>query len=867
MTVANVNVRQILLKRGNTAVTSQYVGPVGEIVLDTDLETIRVQDGVTPGGSVVLVNGATTDLINSNAANLSAYLSGNVTAINLAIATLQSTVYSNANVAAYLPLDPTITAIQGNLGGIANSISTITGIDATFAANINTLLANAANQEAEIAGVSSAWQANAAVLYTDIQTLNQNELVLSGQIANLSANINSLEANVSSYEFWANANVSGLYADITTANTAIQALQANTDQLNNGTYKLLLDNNGVVNIPTSFYNTAQVFAATNTSLFLGTSSKFIQVRGTDGAVIFPDYTVQTTAYPGLSILDSVNANVTAANTAVTLLDANIGAYEIYANTAITSVDANLGAFETYANASIASINANVGAYETWANANISSLYTSITNTDANLAAANTAIVTLQSEVYSNTNVSAYLLETITTGNIVPAANITYSLGSPTQQWHSLYVSANTIYMGGVPVSVTGNTLNVDGSPIAGNYGNTQVAEYLTTYSGNITADTVNVAGSVLSANGFFWSNGTPYANTLNATSYGQYIVGTLANVGDYQLYTVTGNMPVTNGNTVLLNAGDTYELFASINIRSDWAEYQWQTTGNTLLGSPGISASATSTNNTSDVVAYAIYTPTVDTYVKLSLTQGNSIVTTDGVGSYSSDGAVYIKQIGTTASSAFVGVIQPTYSNNNSYASGTIVVHNNALYQANGAITAGNTFISGSTLGTWQQLNGASSITTYNTITATTTNPYLAGVNLVDTIMVEDDGSGWAYCQLVISYSSPTGSAGSGDYIFQLPAGIQIDTTFHPIGTQIGSPQSSWTDIGKVIPAAGTSVMWTGTSNVLSPVYGIVPASSTSFKIANSPSGTNSLNYIGSNNMSFTSAQLYIGCTFKFKHA
>lgn len=47
---ANVQLRQILLKRGNLTEAGSYVGPVGEIVVDTTLNTLRVQDGVTAGG-------------------------------------------------------------------------------------------------------------------------------------------------------------------------------------------------------------------------------------------------------------------------------------------------------------------------------------------------------------------------------------------------------------------------------------------------------------------------------------------------------------------------------------------------------------------------------------------------------------------------------------------------------------------------------------------------------------------------------------------------------------------------------------------------------------------------------------------------
>ena len=96
-----------------------------------------------------------------------------------------------------------------------------------------------------------------------------------------------------------------------------------------------------------------------------------------------------------------------------------------------------------------------------------------------------------SSSYSNANVAAYL-PTYTgnlvslTGNIITTANITAAyilpqsnattdLGSNTLQWRSLYVSNNTIYIGGVSVGVSGNSLTVgnstvvtEGTPLTGN---------------------------------------------------------------------------------------------------------------------------------------------------------------------------------------------------------------------------------------------------------------------------------------------------------------------------------------------------------------------------------------------------------------
>ena len=51
MPTANVQIRKILVGRGNTAVSSVYPGVRGEITMDTDLKTLRVHDGVTIGGT------------------------------------------------------------------------------------------------------------------------------------------------------------------------------------------------------------------------------------------------------------------------------------------------------------------------------------------------------------------------------------------------------------------------------------------------------------------------------------------------------------------------------------------------------------------------------------------------------------------------------------------------------------------------------------------------------------------------------------------------------------------------------------------------------------------------------------------------
>lgn len=156
---------------------------------------------------------------------------------------------------------------------------------------------------------------------------------------------------------------------------------------------------------------------------------------------------------------------------------------------ITSIQANVAA----ANAAISAI----AGIDTSLLANAATQQTQIDLINANVAAANALIPNLLA----------------VSGNIIPAANITYSLGSEQFQWRDLWVSNNTIYIGNTPIRVDGDTLLVNNSPVASAadidmYSNANVASYLPTYSGNISAN--------ISKAGYTWTFGT----TGNMTTAG-----------------------------------------------------------------------------------------------------------------------------------------------------------------------------------------------------------------------------------------------------------------------------------------------------------------------------------------------------------
>ena len=79
---ANVRITQILLKRGNTTAVNSYVGPVGEVVIDTTAKSLRIQDGVTAGGHSVSGGSSNTTITSAtvnNQGNLIITLNGNST--------------------------------------------------------------------------------------------------------------------------------------------------------------------------------------------------------------------------------------------------------------------------------------------------------------------------------------------------------------------------------------------------------------------------------------------------------------------------------------------------------------------------------------------------------------------------------------------------------------------------------------------------------------------------------------------------------------------------------------------------------------------------------------------------------------------
>jgi hypothetical protein len=95
------------------------------------------------------------------------------------------------------------------------------------------------------------------------------------------------------------------------------------------------------------------------------------------------------------------------------------------------------------------------------------------------------------------NVSFDDITVTNVGNIIPAGNNAYSLGTEAFQWKDLWVSNNTIYINSVPITLSAdNVLTVDGNAVLQNDSNTSI-----TTTGTVTAETLTANTSVLIGTG------------------------------------------------------------------------------------------------------------------------------------------------------------------------------------------------------------------------------------------------------------------------------------------------------------------------------------------------------------------------------
>lgn len=129
-----------------------------------------------------------------------------------------------------------------------------------------------------------------------------------------------------------------------------------------------------------------------------------------------------------------------------------------------------------------------------------------------------------------------------TGSLLPSANITYDLGSPTQRWRSGWFAGSTIHIGSESISVDTNgkwMFTSDGATVELGKNN-DFNPPSANVSGAVTAGSINVTGHLSQGTGTYVAR--------------QYVLhGTTTNATETEIFTVGdgARMPVNTNTTVM----------------------------------------------------------------------------------------------------------------------------------------------------------------------------------------------------------------------------------------------------------------------------------------------------------------------------
>jgi hypothetical protein len=297
----NLAARQILLKRLSTSQALAYTGPLGEVIVDTNLKLLRIQDGVTPGGFVMAtsaniaylqnqinsilnnIDPSALDSLSEVVANVNALLANNVES-----QLVNSGFYANLSATGNLTIDGSLlpkTHVAQDLGsptqawrdlylsnatayfGTAAVTVTNNGLTVSMAGNVLPVIANVRFPDGttQRTAVDMAILANIYTLLTpnvsaNLTTIHADVTNATSYFGNLTdAAVSTLQANLQSQIDYIKTNIdpaaldslseivaafqgvdANVIANISTIQTRVGNLESSSDRLVNGSANLIL---------------------------------------------------------------------------------------------------------------------------------------------------------------------------------------------------------------------------------------------------------------------------------------------------------------------------------------------------------------------------------------------------------------------------------------------------------------------------------------------------------------------------------------------------------------------------------------------------------------------------------------------------
>ena len=335
----------------------------GDLDLLSATGNVKIQAGVVPKAQIILTTGNVIQL-------------GQNVKIKFPDGTLQTTAFGgnvdtnslNANITA---ANVNISSLQANATAQTLEINALYSNAASQQVSINSLVANAVTQaisltqiDANIGSYQIYANANAAVQYTSIESINANVNAANIQITSLSANAStqSLElGNLQSNTQAQQANIISLQSNSATQSVQINLLNANVTAAN-------------TNISTLFTNVSQINLINANVLAANLNIVTLQTNAASQALDLNNLYTNVNVY--LANVVTSNANIAAANAKIIILDANLG-----------SVSTNVSVLQS----------------------NAATQATQINLLNANVAASNIAKANLSGAVFSGNVQAEYLL--------------------------------------------------------------------------------------------------------------------------------------------------------------------------------------------------------------------------------------------------------------------------------------------------------------------------------------------------------------------------------------------------------------------------------------------------------------------------
>jgi len=572
--------------------------------------------------------------------------------------------YGNTQVSAYLPTDSTISTLYSNAATQASNLASV-------ASNLATLTSNAASQANDIATLYS----NASAQASNLALLASNAATQESEIALLNANVTAANAAISGLQTGSGfATVGQLAANVNAANTSIASTNAN----------VVAANTAIATLKT------QVYSNSNVASYLPTYSGNSNAQFFTGNGYYLTGIISGSVYSNSNVSAYYVANTVATGNVQILASGNLrlptgGTISESQGTGTITLSPNITASAT------AGVVIGGSGYLLAANGSRNAVlnYNSV-NGQFGVAVLN---------IYNSSATAIVNGGTSNIGNI----------GGPSSYFGNAFVSnvysQNYYYPNGISI-LTG---------IGGTYSNTNVGQYLPTYSGNSNA-------AFFTGNGYYLTgitSGSTYSNTnvgyylnsnvitSNITIQGNInttgnIYGNVVTVGTYYVSNIT-----TTGGTSGNISGSGYvvanNLVANTNVYANG--FYWLNNG------AAFSSGAGSTYSNTNVAAYL---PTYAGNVNANFYLGNGYYLTGITGG------------GSTYSNTNVAAYLVTYNGNISAGNLSLSSGASGNISGTGYVVAGNMVANTGVYGNsfyWYNNNA----TLASTITGTFANANVAG--------------------------------------------------------------------------------------------------------------------------------------------